>query len=324
MAIFFLVVGLELKREIVKGELGKFKTASLPVAAAIGGMLVPALIYLYFNVGNEGFRGWAIPMATDIAFVIGILALLGKRVPSSLRLFLLTLAIVDDIGAVIIIAIFYSSGINTNMLLVAAAISIVLILIHKNRALTMPIFVIAGIGLWLAVSASGIHASIAGALLGLLAPVTKIHLYKESIAERLERSMIPISTLLVVPLFAFANTGITLSIDGLNTDPALSIAAGIIFGLVIGKVLGIVLASWLMVKLRISDLPYASNWNHIIGAGLLAGIGFTVSIFVAELAFTEENLLNTAKISIFIASGISAALGLLVLRLHFGGKQKST
>lgn len=315
MAIFFLVVGLELKRELVKGELKKFKTASLPIAAAIGGMIIPAVLYMSLNMAGDGFRGWAIPMATDIAFAIGILAFLGKRIPSSLRIFLLTLAIVDDIGAVIIIAVVYSTGINLAMLLLATVISIFLLLMRRNTLLTMPIFVIAGITLWLAVNGSGVHASIAGALLGLLAPLGFAAKRRESIAESLERFTIPISTLLIIPLFAFANTGIILSFNSFQNDDALPIAGGIVLGLVVGKVIGIVLASWLMVRLKFSDLPYGSSWSHIIGVGLLAGIGFTVSIFMAEIAFTDQQFIDISKLAIFAASAISGALGFAVLKL---------
>jgi NhaA family Na+:H+ antiporter len=316
MAVFFLVVGLELKRELVRGELRKLKTATLPFAAAIGGMVIPALIYMSLNAGQDSFKGWAIPMATDIAFAIGILALLGKRIPSSIRLFLLTLAIVDDIGAVIVIAMFYGTGINPTMLLLAALMGVLMLLLRKSKFLTMPVFVIAAIALWLVIDASGVQPSIAGAIVGLLAPITAISLRTESIAERLERFTIPLSTLLIVPLFAFANTGIILSLSSFQNDSALPIAGGIILGLVVGKILGIVGASWLVVKLRYADLPLEANWNHIVGVGFLAGIGFTVAIFVTELAFTPDEYVTIAKISIFAASIISGLIGLVFLLRH--------
>lgn len=314
MAIFFLVVGLELKRELITGELKKFNTAILPLAAAVGGMVVPALIYISLNAGGEGSRGWAIPMATDIAIVIGLLALLGKRVPSSIRLFLLTLAIVDDIAAVIVIAVFYGAGINVVMLLMIAVLIAITMLLKKMKLLTLSVFVVIGVVLWLLVNASGVHPSIAGALLGLLAPLTTVVKHKKTIAERLERITIPISTLIVVPLFAFANAGIVFSLSSLRSEAALPVAAGIIIGLVVGKVVGIVGASWLMVKLGLSVLPTNSNWNHVIGVGMLAGIGFTVSIFVTELAFDQEQLIAVSKLSIFVASILSGILGLAVLR----------
>ncbi len=313
MALFFLVVGLELKRELVKGELRKLKTATLPFAAAIGGMAVPALIYVWLNTGSDSVNGWAIPMATDIAFAIGILALLGDRIPSSIRLFLLTLAIVDDIGAIIVIALFYSSGINVIMLALTALLAVFLLLLQRVKLLTLPIFMLAAIALWLTINASGVHASIAGAMIGLLAPVTASRSQKESISERLERHTIPISTLLIVPLFAFANTGIALSLSSFQNDAAPQIAGGIILGLVIGKALGIFGASWLVIKFKFAELPYGSSWNHIIGVGLLSGIGFTVAIFVTELAFVSEKYVTISKISIFTASIISGLIGLLVL-----------
>jgi NhaA family Na+:H+ antiporter len=314
MAIFFLVVGLELKRELVYGELRKFRTAVLPFAAALGGMIIPAVIYLSFNLSSEAINGWAIPMATDIAFAIGILALLGRGIPSSLRLFLLTLAIVDDIGAVIVIAIFYSQGINPYMLATAALICGVLLMLGRSRKLTMLLYALGCIVLWLAINASGIHASIAGALMGLLAPVVATAQGKKSIAERTEHFMIPISTLVIVPLFAFANTGVILSLRSFQDSSALPIALGIIVGLVFGKVMGIVGASWLMVRLKYADQPKGSSWGHMVGIGLLAGIGFTVSIFVTELAFDSEHLITISKLSIFLASAISGCLGLLLLR----------
>jgi NhaA family Na+:H+ antiporter len=314
MAIFFLVVGLELKRELVRGELRKIKTATLPFAAALGGMIVPALIYMALNRGSASFSGWAIPMATDIAFAVGILALLGKRVPSSIRLFLLTLAIVDDIGAVIVIAVFYSSGINVFMLAIAAIIAALILVLQKLHLLNMPVFVLAAVGIWLAINASGVHPSIAGAIIGLLAPLVVRSSNKGPVAESLERFTIPVSTLIVVPLFAFANTGIVLSLSSLKDVSALSIAGGNILGLIVGKVLGILGASWLVVKLEYAELPAGANWSHIIGVGFLAGIGFTVAIFVTELAFTSEDYVTIAKLSIFVASVVGAFIGLAVLR----------
>ena len=314
MAIFFLVVGLELKRELIRGELRQFKTAILPFAAAVGGMVVPALIYVLFNMGSETLRGWAIPVATDIAIAVSLLALISKKAPSSIRLFLLTLAIVDDILAVLVIAIFYNTGINMAVLLMIVGLIAVTLLLQKNKFLNLGSFIVIGLLMWVLVNASGVHASIAGAIVGMLAPIRVISRHKSSIAERLERLTIPISTLFVVPLFAFANAGIVLSLTSFKNAAALPIAGGIIVGLVVGKVVGIVGVSWLMVKLGIAQLPSNSNWIHIIGVGMLAGIGFTVSIFVTELAFSDEQFINIAKISIFAASAISALAGLWVLR----------
>lgn len=316
MTLFFLVVGLEIKREIVEGELKKFQTAVLPIAAAIGGMVIPALLYMVINAGSEaGFRGWAIPMATDIAFAIGLLALLGRRIPFTLRLFLLSLAIVDDIVAIIVIALFYGNGFNFLMLGMVVVLSALIIILQKGNKLSMPIFILLGIGLWLAMNASGVHASIAGALLGMLAPIYAMsNSVRKPLAERLERYTIPVSTLVVIPLFAFANTGVQLSVGGFTGTTA-TIAWGIIAGLVLGKVLGIVGASWLVVKLGIGKLPDNVHWSQMVGVGMLAGIGFTVSIFVTELAFAgNEELLSGAKLSIFAASAVSGAVGLAVLR----------
>lgn len=314
MAIFFLVVGLELKREFMYGELRKFRTAVLPFAAAIGGMLIPAVIFLALNLSSEAINGWAIPMATDIAFAIGILALLGKGLPPSIRLFLLTLAIVDDVGALIVIAVFYSQGINYETLAAAALIIAVCFALGRRRKLNMPLYILCCLALWLAMDASGIHASIAGAIMGLLAPVVATSPGNKSIAERTEHAMIPISTFIVVPLFAFANTGVVLSLSSFRHGSALPVAAGIVAGLVVGKVTGIVGASWLMVRFNHADLPEGSTWGHMIGVGLLAGIGFTVSIFVTELAFDQTELITVAKLSIFAASAISGCLGLLILK----------
>jgi Na+:H+ antiporter, NhaA family len=314
MAFFFLVVGLELSRELDKGELKERRTAALPMAAALGGMLIPALIYVALNAGSGSIRGWAIPTATDIALAIGILALLGGRIPSSIRIFLLTLAIVDDVLAVIIIAVFYSTGIKMPMLLLGLAITILLYVLKNLRSITLPIFVLAGIILWIVVYLSGIHASITGAVIGLLAPLALSNSNDKSIAERVERAVIPFTTFIVVPLFAFANTGILISLNSFESESAFKIAGGIIVGLVVGKVLGIVGATWLMVKLGISSLPARSTWNQIIGVSMLAGIGFTVSIFVTELAFTNEDYISVSKISIFIASALSALIGYVSLR----------
>lgn len=314
MAIFFLVVGLELKREVVQGELKRFRTAILPFAAALGGMLVPAIIYLAFNLKSEAINGWAIPMATDIAFAIGILAIVGKAIPSSVRLFLLTLAIVDDVGAVIVIAVFYNQGINVTALALAVFVSIALFAIARWRKLNMLLYVLGCVALWLAVNASGIHASIAGIVMGLLAPLAIFRTNNESIATRVERAMIPVSTFVVVPLFAFANTGVVLSLASFQNDAAIPIAAGIAAGLIIGKVTGILGATWLMIKAGKADLPRGATWRHMTGVGLLAGIGFTVSIFVTELAFDQKQFITVAKLSIFAASVTCGLLGLWVLK----------
>lgn len=307
MAFFFLVVGLEIKREFVKGELGNIKAAALPIGAAIGGMIVPALIYLAFNTQGETMRGWGIPIATDIAFAVAVLSLLGRRVPLSLKLFLLTLAIADDIGAIFVIALFYADIIHYGFLFGSFGLLTAMWIFRKHLSRHILIYLGAGIILWTTTHLSGIHASIIGAALGLLAPVDG-RANKLPLAHRLERWFLPFSSFVILPLFAFANAGVSLSTQSLTSN--YSVMAGIILGLIIGKAVGITLASWLLVKFGIARLPSGARWGHIVGVGLIAGIGFTVSIFITELAFRDNaQLIGTAKISIFIASGLSAILG---------------
>lgn len=313
MAIFFLVAGLEIKREIVKGELRTLRAASVPIVAAVGGMAAPALIYMAVNNGQPGFHGWGVPMATDIAIAVGVLALLGDRVPSALRLFLLTLAVVDDIGAILIIAIFYSQAVNFTALAIAGGIIAAIGLLQWLRLLRFSMFVLLGIALWIAIHASGVHAAIAGALLGLSAPIVSRRKDKRAIAGRLERALIPVSAFVVVPLFALANAGVAFGLHQFEAPGASQVGIGIIAGLVLGKMIGIVGATLVLTRLTAARLPKGLNWQHVTGMGLIAGIGFTLSIFIAELAFTNEVLNDVAKISIFAASLLSAALGLLTL-----------
>lgn len=313
MAIFFLVVGLEVKRELVNGQLRNPRTALLPIGAAIGGMIVPAIIFVLINNGSpETLCGWAIPIATDIAFALGVLSLLGNRVSSSLKLFLLTLAIVDDIGAIIIIALFYNSGLDPVFLLAALGLVGVIVILNKLKLMSVLLFIFLGTVLWILTYKSGVHASIAGALLGLLAPLS---IYRESsIAEKLEKMTIPLSTFIVVPLFAFASLGITLSIGSFNRD-SLPLVYGILAGLVIGKVVGVTFTSWILVKSKLAILPEKTNWAQLTGVGFLAGIGFTVSVFISELAFSNSSsFTNTAKMSVLIASTVSAIIGYFLLR----------
>ena len=311
MAIFFLVVGLEIKREFVKGELRHTKTAVLPIGAAIGGMLVPALIFVAINNNQPtNIDGRAIPMATDIAFALGVLGLLGRRIPSSLRIFLLTLAIADDLGAIVVIALFYGAGIALLPLLIALALLVGMFVARNKRFMTLPLFILGAFAVWVALYESGIHASIAGALVGFVASLNSRH----SIAERLEKLVIPFSTFVVVPLFAFASLGIALTSNFTNSSSVV-LGAGIFAGLVLGKVVGITLTSWLLVKLKFAELPRNTTWRQMFGVGLLAGIGFTVSVFIADLAFTDsESLTNTAKLSVLLASTVSAVAGYCLLR----------
>ncbi len=313
MAFFFLVVGLEIKREIVSGELRKPRKAALPIAAAVGGMLIPAIIYVSFNLDPETIKGWGIPIATDIAFAVGVLSLLGNRVPLALKLFLLTLAIVDDIGAIFVIALFYAEIINYYYLAASFGLIFFIWLFRRRLNTKVALFMLLGVVLWVTTHKSGIHASIVGAALGLLAPVSP-KADKNYVNKRLEEMFLPISTLVALPVFAFANAGVSLSWDAIMNPTASSVTLGIIFGLVFGKLIGIAGASWLMVRLGWASLPAGVNWLHILGVGLIAGIGFTVSIFITELAFlNNQALIDTAKISIFIASGIAALFGCALL-----------
>ena len=314
MAIFFLVVGLEIKRELINGELKDPKKAMLPMAAAVGGMVVPALIYAAFNMNSDTIHGWGIPIATDIAFAVAVLAFLSKRVPLSLKLFLLTLAIVDDIGAIFVIALFYAEIINYWYLALSAVTVVALWLVRRwiTRRWAI-IIVLLGVSLWITTHLSGIHASIVGAVLGLLAPVPR-SASAPSQSKRLEKLFLPISTFIVLPVFAFANAGVALSVDVFANPNAQSVMIGVIAGLVVGKLVGIAGATWLMVKFGFATLPTGTNWAHIVGVSLIAGIGFTVSIFITGLAFSDnQELIEVAKVSVFAASGLAAGLGSLIL-----------
>jgi len=340
MAIFFFVVGLEIKRELVEGELRDPRKASLPAIAAVGGMLVPALIYVAVNAGGDGIRGWGIPMATDIAMAIGVVSLLGSRINPSLKLFLLALAIVDDVGAIAVIAIFYSDHIDLEPLGVAAAIVVGLVVLRVLGVRSVPLLVVVGCALWLALHEAGVHATIAGVILGLMAPTTparRRHLIDEealldlstvqaaaqtatlaresvSIVEWLEHLLHPWTSFVIVPLFALANAGIPLSSDALSDAASSRITLGVVLGLVVGKTIGVAGFSWIAVRMRIGTLPEGTTWHGLLGVAVLAGIGFTVSIFVAGLAFEEElGLQNEAKIGILAASLIAAGLGSLAL-----------
>ena len=312
MAFFFLVVGLEIKRELIKGELKDIKAAILPIGAAIGGMLVPALIYLVFNLESGAIRGWGIPIATDIAFAVAVLSLLGKRIPMSLKIFLLTLAIADDIGAIFVITLFYAEIINYWYLAASFVLAIGIFLFRKQLTYQLLLVSLLSVLLWVATHLSGIHASIVGAVIGLIAPVS-VSGGKVVVSEKVEKLFLPITTFIILPVFDFANAGFPISTNALTTNQP--ILWGVFFGLVTGKVVGIILASWLLVKLKVVQLPKGVAWKHIIGVGFIAGIGFTVSIFITELAFSDnQTFVNTAKLGIFIASATSALLGYIILR----------
>ena len=351
MTLFFFVVGLEIKREIVCGELREIRKAALPVVAAIGGMIAPATIYLAVMAGRPGHSGWGIPAATDIAFVVGFLAILGTRVPFGLKIMLLTLAIADDIGAILIIALFYSTDISYQALGYAAGGFALLIFLNRIGVRQVTLYVLVGAGIWLAFLKSGVHPTVAGVLIGLLTPagawvgkrkladvvtaaVPGLHTDKtgeprngdlsahqlgnlaatvrESISplERLEHGLHPWVAFAIMPLFALANAGVKVGFADLGSPVSLAVAAG----LFLGKPLGIVLLSWLATRVGLTTLPVGVNWKILLGAGFLAGIGFTMSIFISDLALTGE-MIDAGKIGTLVGSGLSAVAGYTLLRL---------
>ncbi|HRE50592.1 MAG TPA: Na+/H+ antiporter NhaA [Flavitalea sp.] len=367
MAVFFFVVGLELKREIVAGELSNPRKALLPIAAAIGGMVVPAAIYLIFNPSGEVQNGWGIPMATDIAFALGVLYLLGKRVPLALKVFLTALAIVDDLGAVLVIAFFYTSDISVLNLLIGLGFLLIMYLGNKAGIRSILFYAIFGIGgVWTAFLLSGVHATIAAVLAAFTIPANvrlsendyiltiknyltrfkevdsnnkiptltneqlhildKIKINTDKAIpplQLLEHSMHPMVTFIILPIFALANAGVSvLDIDVkqiFNTNVALGVA----LGLLIGKTVGIFLFTWLCVKLRIAPFPQGMNLKSLLGLGLLGSIGFTMSLFVTQLAFSHEEYKMQAKLGIFAASVIGGVLGYIVLKSQGKEKKKS-
>ena len=318
MAIFFLLVGLEIKREIVEGELSSFKNASLPIFAAIGGMVVPALIFFLFNQGTDYIKGWAIPMATDIAFSLAIISMLGKSVPISLKIFLAALAIVDDLGAIVVIAIFYTDQIHWDYMALSGLMVAILAVLNYFNTKRAIFYLVPGVFLWYFMHHSGIHATIAGVLLAFSIP-TNASTTEISPLEKMEQKLhLPVN-FLIMPIFALANTNITFK-DGMVDGLFSNFGYGIILGLVAGKVIGINLFSWLSIKLKISNLPDKSTWTQMIGTGLLAGIGFTMSIFIALLSFKNKiEIQDEAKFAILVASLISGLLGYFLLK--FLGKK---
>lgn len=314
MAIFFLLVGLEIKREMIEGELSSFKNASLPIFAAIGGMLVPAVIYTIFNSGTEYANGWGIPMATDIAFSLAIISMLGKKIPNSIKIFLAALAIVDDLGAILVIAIFYTEQIHWTYLLLSFGVTALLFLLNFLKVTKIIFYIIPGLFLWYFLHHSGIHATIAGVVLAFSIP-TNVSNVKISPLEKLEHTLhFPVS-FLIMPIFALTNTNITFNnemISGLTS----TLGLGIIGGLILGKLIGINLFSLIAIKLKLSSLPQNSSWTQMIGVGFLAGIGFTMSIFIALLSFKGEiEIQDEAKFAILIASFLAAVLGFIILSL---------
>jgi NhaA family Na+:H+ antiporter len=305
MTIFFFLVGMEIKREIINGELSSLKRSMLPIMAAIGGMLAPALIFNFFNGTTPYQHGWGIPMATDIAFSLGVASLLGKRIPLSLMVFLTALAIIDDLGAIITIAIFYSVSIQVYYLLVGALLMILLIILNLAKVKFSGWHYLIGLALWFCFFNSGIHATIAGVLFAFTVPVSKL--------SELENKFHNAVNFFILPLFALANTAIFLPADTLSSAGS-TLSLGIIAGLLIGKPLGITLISFIAVKLQIAELPENTNWKKLFGAGILAGIGFTMSIFISMLAYNTPAWQDLSKIAVLIASFMAMILGFLWLR----------
>jgi len=319
MAVFFLLVGLEIKRELVDGRLATWSQRRLPFIAAASGMVVPAAIYLAVTSGRPGLaNGWAIPAATDIAFAIGVLALLGRRAPTSLKLFLTTVAIVDDMGAVAIIAVAYTASIDLVALTAAAAILLVMFVLNRTGVRTLWLYMPLALGLWYAMLLSGVHATIAGVLAAAVIPIIKTPGAPDSAASplhRLEHAMAPVVAFFIVPLFGFANAGI--SLGGLGLEQIFApLPAGIAAGLLIGKQAGIFVAVWLSVKLGIASRLRGATWLQIYGVSLLCGIGFTMSLFIGALAFpASPELVEEAKIGVLIGSFCSALAGFMILRV---------
>jgi len=364
MAVFFFAVGLEIKREFLVGELAERQKALLPIAAAIGGMVAPALIYLAFNAGGAGAHGWGIPMATDIAFALGALTILGSRIPVGLKVFLVALAIVDDLGALLVIAVFYTASIEWTGVVLAAAFLIALFVANRAGARRGPIYMLLGLGLWAALFNSGLHATLAGVLTALFVPA-RVRIVPEALVpvirrgaavieaqardgqpgsmdperfaaisvlsrsldaansplQRFEHSVQPWVSFVILPVFALFNAGVAVDASLLRTL-ASAVPLGIIAGLVIGKPLGICLASWLAVKSGLAALPDGVSWRHVVGTAFLAGIGFTMALFISGLAFPGTDLEREAKLAILVASVLAAAVGIAILLATAGPAER--
>jgi NhaA family Na+:H+ antiporter len=344
MTLFFLVVGLEIKRELVAGELRSWRSAALPVIAAAGGMAVPAALYAAVNAGGPGAAGWGVPMATDIAFALGVLALLGSRVPPALKVFLLTLAVVDDLGSILVVAVFYSQAVDLAALAAAAALLLLVAGLVRARVWWLPVHLALGLALWLALWRSGVSPALAGVAMGLLAPArptTPPELVRDrgpalaqeladdprpvplramlreargtvSLAERLAHDLHPLTAFVVVPLFALANAGVTVDRDAL-TGAGGGVLAGILLGRVAGKPAGIAAAVWLAVRFGLAAMPGGASWRQVAGVATVAGIGFTVPLFVAGLAFPPGRFDAAVKLGLLLASVLAGAGGALVL-----------
>ena len=314
MAVFFVLVGLEVKREIMLGSLSTYQQAILPVLAALGGMVVPALVFTFFNYNDPvAMEGWAIPMATDIAFALGIMALLGKRVPLPLKIFLLALAIIDDLGAIIVIALFFAHGLSIEAMIGAGISILILFIMNRMRISALCAYLFVGMVLWVCVLKSGVHATLAGVILGFTIPITARD--GSSPLETLEHALNPWSAFFILPMFAFANAGVPLS--GVNFETlGDALPLGIILGLFIGKPLGVFSFCFIAVKLKIAKLPLLVNMKHIFAVSVLCGIGFTMSMFLSGLAFenASESINTLSRIGVLLGSTLSAIIGLLLLR----------
>lgn len=343
MAVFFFVVGLEIKRELVNGQLRDPRFAALPAVAALGGMVVPAAVYLAFNAGGPGQDGWGIPMATDIAFAMGVLSLLGDRVPRQMKVFLLTLAIVDDIGAILVIAIFYTSNLSSNWLLVAAILLAGIILLRRLDVWYLPVYLVIGVAFWLAVLESGVHATIAGVILGLITPAKPLQSEEQArswanwlhmqddvrlddvrrvgfhiresqpVSQRIEELLHPIAGYIIIPLFALSAAGVELSGNVVSDAASSPVTLGVVIGLIAGKTAGISVFSWIAHRLGWVTIPTSMTGVHMAGLAMVAGIGFTVSLFISRLAFDDPAIGDEARIGILVGSLIAALAGLGIL-----------
>lgn len=346
MTVFFFLVGLEIKRELTTGELRGFRAAALPISAALGGMVAPALIYYTLQAGTPGEKGWGIPMATDIAFAVGFLSLLGSRIPRSLLVFLLAFAIADDLGAIVVIAVFYTETLNFMPLMLGGGGILGIFLMQRLGVRPVPVYILAGLLIWLAFYKSGVHPTVAGVLLGFLTPMSsrlslqefrdktralaaQVEMEPQVVArqfDKLERdSLSPLDRIEdrlhlwvaygIMPLFALANAGVAISGDIFDDSVGSSIAVSVAVALLVGKPLGVVIASLITTKLGLTRLPSNCNWGHMIGIGVLGGVGFTVALFIATLSFDSPTALDAAKLGILVGSGIAALLGLSILAL---------
>ncbi len=320
MSIFFLLVGIEIKRELTVGELNTLQKATLPLAAAFGGMIIPAFIFYFFNKGTAAAAGWGIPMATDIAFALAVLALVGKKVPLALKVFLTALAVVDDLGAIVVIGLFYSSGIQLIYALMSLGIIILLFGLNKLKVNYSIVYIVLGFVLWFTLHRMGIHATIAGVLLAFTLPTFQKK-DMPSVSNRVAHFLhVPVN-FMIMPLFALANTCIVFGNGVIEGTPS-NLVVGIMAGLFLGKPMGILLFSYIVVKLNWATMPRGVDWNLLIGAGFLGGIGFTMSVFITLLAFSLPEMVNTAKITIVIASLLAGLIGFIWLNVALNRRKQ--